>query len=135
MKEFILAEFELEKLCEYLPKKGVILLKGDLASGKTTLVRAFASFLGSKDAVSSPTFSLMHSYDCAEGVLYHYDIYNVGFEGLLQRGLCENLNEDGLHLIEWGDENLELYLKKMSLKYAKIEIMSWQDKRKYKLYE
>ena len=135
MREFVLAEFELDKLCECLPKNGVILLQGDLASGKTTLVRALAHFHGSKDSVSSPTFSIMHRYECDLGAIYHYDIYNVGFDGLLQRGLCENLSEAGLHLIEWGDENLELYLKKMHLNYAKIELSPQENKRKYRLYE
>ena len=114
---------------------GVVLLMGDLASGKTTLVRALARFRGSKDAVNSPTFSLLQSYESAEGAIYHYDIYNVGFVGLLQRGLGENLSEQGLHLIEWGDENTELYLQKMGLKCVKIEISNHQNKRKYRLYE
>lgn len=58
MKEFVLAECELDELCASVPKAGVVLLMGDLASGKTTLVRALARFRGSKDAVNSPTFSL-----------------------------------------------------------------------------
>ncbi len=130
-----MAEFELESLCECLPKRGLVLLQGDLASGKTTLVKALASFCGSKDSVSSPSFSIMHRYESTCGAIYHYDIYNVGFEGLLQRGLCENLSEEGLHLIEWADENLEFYLKKMSLKYVKIELLPQENKRKYRLYE
>lgn len=135
MKEFVLAECELDELCASVPKAGVVLLMGDLASGKTTLVRALARFRGSKDAVNSPTFSLLQSYESAEGAIYHYDIYNVGFTGLLQRGLGENLSEQGLHLIEWGDENAELYLQKMGLKCVKIEISNHQNKRKYRLYE
>ncbi len=135
MREFVLAEFELEKLCECVPKSGVVLLRGDLASGKTTLVRALVRFRGCKDAVNSPTFAIMHCYDSDLGAIYHYDIYNVGFEGLLQRGLCENLSEAGLHLVEWGDENLELFLKNMALKSLKIDISPQANKRKYRLYE
>lgn len=135
MKEFVLAQDELEILCKSLPKAGVVLLKGDLASGKTTLVRALVKFKGSQDEVSSPTFSLLHSYESVEGAIYHYDIYNVGFEGLLQRGLCENFSEKGLHLVEWGDENLEFYLQKMGLKCIKVEISNYKNKRKYVIYE
>ena len=98
MKEFVLAECELDELCASVPK-------------------------------------LLQSYESAEGVIYHYDIYNVGFVGLLQRGLGENLSEQGLHLIEWGDENTERYLQKMGLKCVKIEISNHQNKRKYRLYE
>lgn len=135
MREFVLAQDELEILCECLPKQGVVLLKGDLASGKTTLVKALAKFKGSQDEVSSPTFSLLHSYECGEGRIWHYDIYNDGFSGFLQRGLCENLEEEGLHLVEWGDENLELYLQKMGVKCLKVEITNYKNKRKYVIYE
>lgn len=135
MKEFVLAQNELDILCEALPKEGIILLKGDLASGKTTLVKALARFKGSKDEVNSPTFSLLQSYESNEGAIYHYDIYNDGFLGLLQRGLCENLYEKGLHLLEWGDENLEHYLQKMGLTSLSVEITNYEDKRKYVIYE
>lgn len=134
-KEFVLAQDELEILCESLPKSGVVLLRGDLASGKTTLVRALAKFKGSQDEVNSPTFSLLHSYECDKSVIYHYDIYTDGFAGLLQRGLCENLFEKGLHLVEWGDENLERYLQKMGAKCVKVEISNYKNKRKYVIYE
>lgn len=135
MREFVLAQDELGILCESLPKQGIVLLKGDLASGKTTLVKALAKFKGSKDEVSSPTFSVLQSYEYNEGMIYHYDIYNDGFAGLLQRGLCENLYEKGLHLIEWGDEDLELYLQKMGVKCLKVEITNYKNKRKYVIYE
>lgn len=135
MKEFILGQNELEILCKNLPNEGIVLLKGDLASGKTTLVKALAKFKGSKDTVSSPTFSLLQCYESGDGKIYHYDIYNDGFIGLLQRGLCENLNEQGLHLIEWGDENLELYLQKIGLKSSCVKITNYENKRKYEVYE
>lgn len=134
-REFILAENELNLLCEALPKCGIILLCGDLASGKTTLVQHLAKARGVKDAVNSPTFSLMQSYETPQSAIFHYDIYNNGFAGLVQRGLAENLFENGLHLIEWGDENLELWLKKMSLDYLKISIFVLKNKRKYEILE
>lgn len=134
-REFILAENELNSLCEALPECGIILLCGDLASGKTTLVQHLARARGVKDAVNSPTFSLMQSYETPQSAIFHYDIYNDGFAGLVQRGLAENLFENGLHLIEWGDENLELWLKKMSLNYLKISIFMLKNKRKYEILE
>lgn len=134
-REFILTENELNSLCEALPKCGIILLCGDLASGKTTLVQHLARARGVKDAVNSPTFSLMQSYETPQSAIFHYDIYNDGFAGLVQRGLAENLFENGLHLIEWGDENLETWLKKMSLNYLKISIFVLKNKRKYEILE
>ena len=100
--EAVLGENELLNLVQILPKTGIILLQGNLACGKTTLVKAIAKSRGFKDTVSSPTFSLMQNY----GEIYHYDIYRVGFNAITQNGLFENIFEDGLHLIEWGDDNL-----------------------------
>ena len=77
---------------------GVLLLIGTLASGKTTLVKHIAKFLNINDDVSSPTFSLMQSYD---DTLFHYDIYQCGLDGFLKQGLMENLCGDGVHVVEW----------------------------------
>lgn len=119
-------------------KAKILLLRGDLASGKTTLVKALALANGVKDAVSSPTFAIMHEYQGLCGTIYHYDIYNAGFAGLLEHGLCENLSTQGLHIVEWADERLENYLKNMGLKALKIEILAdltHKNKRKYLIYE
>ncbi|MDL0088403.1 tRNA (adenosine(37)-N6)-threonylcarbamoyltransferase complex ATPase subunit type 1 TsaE [Campylobacter gastrosuis] len=129
----ILKENELEKLIEILPKQGIILLVGTLASGKTTLVKQIAKFHGVDDDVSSPTFSVMQSYSGKFGVIYHYDIYQNGTDGLIKNGLVENFFEDGLHLVEWGDENLEKILDKYALKYIKITINLEQNARKYEV--
>lgn len=98
---------QLPQLCqaitEKLPKGGVVILQGDLSSGKTTLTQAFARFLGLEDAVTSPTFSLQQVYG---GKLYHYDLYNYGFDKFLSLGMMEELEKEGFHLVEWGDETL-----------------------------
>lgn len=135
MKEFILNQKELHKLCQILPTQGVILLKGDLASGKTTLTQAFAKFLGIKEALNSPTFSIMQSYVLNDTMFYHYDIYQDGFDGLLSNGLIENFFEDGLHLVEWGDEKLKNFLDKYQIFNIILEIIPYEDKRKYRIYE
>ena len=54
MKEFILAKDELKIMLEMMPKEGVVLLQGDLASGKTSLVQAWTQFLGLDARVDSP---------------------------------------------------------------------------------
>lgn len=103
----VLSLSELSLLCEKiiteLPKGGVVVLQGDLASGKTTLTQAFARYLGVEDNVTSPTFSLQQCYG---EKLYHYDLYNYGFEKFLSLGMMEELDHAGYHLIEWGDEKL-----------------------------
>jgi len=108
--------------------EGIILLKGDLASGKTTFVREFVSSLNLDVEVSSPTFSIMNEY---EDRVCHYDIYQNGVEGFLQSGLLEKLDEPKYHLIEWADDRLEEILRKMGFKFLKIEIKNIEDKRGY----
>lgn len=114
---------ELPKLCsditELLPQGGVVILQGDLASGKTTLTQAFARHLGMKDAVTSPTFSLQQRYG---EKLYHYDLYNYGFEKFLSMGMMEELEREGYHLIEWGNETLIGWLKRCGLETIILKI-------------
>lgn len=127
--ELICGEDEISRLVQALPKSGIILLIGDLASGKTTLARAIVRAHGLDEHVSSPTFSIMQNY----GEIYHYDIYNSGCEGILKNGLFENLFEEGLHLIEWADENLINLLKKYELDFCVVRITPHAQGRKYEV--
>lgn len=120
----------LETLASKLPKQGIVILRGGLSSGKTTLVKAIVKSHGLSDTVTSPTFSIMQRY----GEIYHYDIYNSGFDGLIKNGLFENLFENGLHLVEWGDEKLEYMLEKYEFPYYVVEIANLGDKREYRIY-
>ena len=135
MKEFILSENELNVIFENLPKNGVILLQGDLASGKTTLVKKFTSFLGLKNDVTSPTFSVVQEYKNNDFTIFHYDIYQDGMDGILKNGLFENFFINALHLVEWGDDSLKSYLDKFKIKNITIKITNLDDKRKYEIYE
>ena len=116
------------EIIEDIGSEGIILLKGNLASGKTTFVKKFVKELGLHVDVSSPTFSIMNEY---EDKVCHYDIYQNGVDGFLQSGLFEKLDEPKYHLIEWADEKLEEILKKMGFEYMKIEIETIEDKRGY----
>ena len=132
-ENFILGIDELVNLVQKLPKNGIIILKGNLASGKTTLVKEIANFNGFDGVVNSPTFSIMQNYKCQNLEIFHYDIYQNGVKSLTQNGLFENFFEDGLHLVEWGDENLEKYFQKFELNYCTIEIKNLENKREYKV--
>lgn len=113
-----------QKIVERLPKGGVVILQGDLASGKTTLTQSFARFLGLDDAVTSPTFSLQQVYG---EILYHYDLYNYGFEKFLSLGMMEELEHEGYHLIEWGDDTLIGWLKRAGFETIVIKICKSDD--------
>lgn len=100
-------------------KEGVVILRGDLAAGKTTLVKAVAKKLGYKEDVTSPTFSLQQCYG---EELFHYDIYNHGLEHFLSLGMLEELDKKGLHFIEWGDDKLIELLQSVGIEVMSIDI-------------
>ena len=117
---------------EKLPKGGIVLLRGDLASGKTTLVKSFVKFLGLDVEVSSPTFSVMNVYGDA---VYHYDIYNEGTAKFIESGLLENLEKKGYHFIEWADEKLVSILDTYGFESIMIEIKALKNRREYSIHE
>jgi tRNA threonylcarbamoyladenosine biosynthesis protein TsaE len=92
-----------------LPK--VLILRGGLGAGKTTLVKGIAEALDAADAdeVTSPTFTLLHEYEGErEGApvpLYHLDVYRLESERQLETvGWEELAGENSLVLIEWGEK-------------------------------
>ena len=119
-----------KEILKELGDNGIVLLKGDLAAGKTTFVKEFVKSLELHVEVSSPTFSVLNEY--GERVC-HYDIYQKGFDGFLQNGLFEKLEEPKYHLVEWADAAMESMLKKLEMDYTKIDITSHKDKRNYKV--
>jgi tRNA threonylcarbamoyladenosine biosynthesis protein TsaE len=91
-----------------LPAPKLIVLRGDLGAGKTTLVKGVAAALGAAEAsdVTSPTFTLVHEYVGPKVRLYHLDLYRLETEReLLTLGLEEMAeNPDALVLVEWGEK-------------------------------
>lgn len=133
MKSLVVGEESLEQVCEALDLKnqrGVYLLEGDLASGKTTLVKAMVRYLGNPSVVTSPTFLLAQDY--GEGI-YHYDIYQKDLEELLALGFLEELEREGWHFVEWGDEKLAKMLKRIGMGFRRVEILPKQNLREYRI--
>ena len=117
-------------LMESLHDGGIVLLQGNLAAGKTTLVQSLAKALHVKENISSPTFSVMQNY---EDRLFHYDIYQVGTDGFLHQGLLEQLTEDGIHVIEWADEAFIKMLDGVGLDYIIVRIEPRGESRYYEV--
>jgi len=133
-KKYHLKLDELEGLAEDILKNfpsGVVILRGDLAAGKTTLVKAIAKKMGCDEDVTSPTFSLQQCYG---DKIFHYDIYNHGVEHFISLGMLEELEKEGLHFIEWGDEQLIELLTSVGIETMTIEIeKTSKDTREYTL--
>lgn len=85
----------------------VILLKGGLATGKTTFVKALAAAAGSPAVVTSPTFTIAHFYQLERGQILHVDTYRLsGIHEYRDLGLDEYL-EESITMIEWGEKVAE----------------------------
>ncbi|QOP43696.1 tRNA (adenosine(37)-N6)-threonylcarbamoyltransferase complex ATPase subunit type 1 TsaE [Sulfurimonas sediminis] len=118
---------ELDSLAERVIsqlQEGVVILKGDLAAGKTTLVKNIAKKLGWSEDVTSPTFSLQQCYG---EKLFHYDIYNHGLDHFVSLGMLEELEKPGLHFIEWGSDELVDILVSAGIETVTIEIEKISD--------
>lgn len=126
MVEFLTdSEKETEKLGEKLGKilkpGTIILIRGDLGAGKTVLSRGIARGLGIEEAITSPTFTLVHQYK-GRLPLYHFDIYRIGDpEEMYDIGYEEFFYGDGVTVVEWPekmewllpDEYLEIKIERL----------------------
>jgi len=102
---------KLSELVNLLAPPQLLILRGELGTGKTTLVKGIAQALDAAepDEVTSPTFTLLHEYDgTREGKpvkLFHLDVYRLEGERQLETlGLDELLTPDALVLVEWGEK-------------------------------
>jgi tRNA threonylcarbamoyladenosine biosynthesis protein TsaE len=97
------------RIARELPPHAVVLLIGNLGSGKTTLAKGFVNGLGfaEPEDVTSPTFTLIHEY--GDGRLYHIDLYRLDTAAQVAAlGFDEILSREAIVLIEWGERFPEL---------------------------
>lgn len=95
-----------ETLSEMLPAPRVVILRGDVGAGKTTLVRGIAEALGAAaEDVSSPTFALVQEYAGTRVRVLHLDLYRLETEEeVAALGIDELASApDALVLVEWGE--------------------------------
>ena len=99
------------KLARLLEPPQLLLLRGELGTGKTTLVKGVAEALDAAEAdeVTSPTFTLIHEYDGTRSgkpvKVYHLDVYRLEGERQLETlGLDELSTPDALIFVEWGEK-------------------------------
>jgi len=113
------------KLATDLSPPLIVLLRGDLGAGKTTLVKGIAEGFGAAraDDVTSPTFTLVHEYRGPDVILYHVDLYRIDTQRELETlGLDDLRAPNRILLIEWGEkfprlqreQNLEIALERVA---------------------
>ncbi len=95
------------EMASLLSPSSIIVLRGDLGAGKTTLVKGIAEGFqaAAAEEVTSPTFTLVHEYRGPRANLYHIDLYRIDTERELSTlGLEDLMDENNILLIEWGDK-------------------------------
>ncbi len=93
------------ELAGLLQPGDVVLVRGELGAGKTTLVRGAARALGVTDSVTSPTFGVGHRYSGSRGTVAHLDLYRLaGLEHEVPGLLEDYLTADSIAFVEWPQE-------------------------------
>lgn len=98
--------FGRELAAQLAPPK-IVLLRGDLGAGKTTMVKGIAQAFqaAEQEDVTSPTFTLIHEYRGPEVTVYHIDLYRIDTEKELATLAIDDLIDDrSVVLIEWGEK-------------------------------
>jgi tRNA threonylcarbamoyladenosine biosynthesis protein TsaE len=122
-------------LSDLLAPPKLVLLRGDLGAGKTTLVKGIAAGFeaAAEEDVTSPTFTLVHEYRGPQANLYHIDLYRVDSPRELETlGLDDLRADDSILLIEWGEKfprlarerDVEIAIKHVSESERKINVSS-----------
>jgi tRNA threonylcarbamoyladenosine biosynthesis protein TsaE len=122
-------------LTRVLAPPKLVLLRGELGAGKTTLIKGIASAFeaASEEDVTSPTFTLVHEYRGPLANLYHIDLYRVDTPRQLETlGLDDLFAEDSILLIEWGekfprfvrDRDVEITLERIGENDRRIQLTS-----------
>jgi tRNA threonylcarbamoyladenosine biosynthesis protein TsaE len=107
----------------------LVILEGELGSGKTTLVKGIVAVLGaeSQEAVASPTFTLIHEYGHPTKV-YHVDLYRIeDAHDFTTLGLEDIVSQDAVVLVEWGERFAKLF--PVPDFHIKLEHLGLEDRR------
>lgn len=120
-----------KKIAEKLKLGDVIVLTGDLGSGKTKLTEGILTYFGLQNEISSPTFTIVNEYNTEKFPIYHFDVYrlndsdeflSIGGDEYFEKGVC---------IIEWG----ELIEDVLPQKYTRISFSRDEENEEKRIIE
>lgn len=91
------------KLSSSLKKGDIIVLTGDLGSGKTKFTEGVLTYFGLQDEISSPTFTIVNEYKKDDVNIYHFDLYRLEDSSEFYEIGGEEYFDNGICIIEWGE--------------------------------
>ena len=92
-----------KNLAAKLKPKDVIVLTGELGSGKTKFVEGILSYFNLQNEISSPTFTIVNEYQTTKFPIYHFDVYRLSDSSEFYEIGGEEYFDNGICLIEWGE--------------------------------
>jgi tRNA threonylcarbamoyladenosine biosynthesis protein TsaE len=108
-------------------KTKIILFKGEMGSGKTTLISAMVKILGGKSKASSPTFSIVNEYKVKSDIVYHFDFYRIKNQiEALDIGIEDYFYSGNWNFVEWPDKIKPLLPNNTTT--VKLSILSNQER-------
>tara|TARA_X000000368_G_scaffold110045_1_gene85613 strand:- start:1132 stop:1539 length:408 start_codon:yes stop_codon:yes gene_type:complete len=127
--ELIYKLSEIEKASNFVLKnvnRDIILIIGEVGTGKTTLIKEYCKLIGVEEIVNSPTYTLINEYQNKSGKIVHMDLYRVeDVKEINELGLFEYLDKN-IVIIEWP----EIILKMIDVKYSLINITFINEKER-----
>ena len=127
--ELIYKLSELKKASNFVLKNvnhDIILITGEVGTGKTTLIKEYCKLIGVEEIVNSPTYTLINEYQNKRGKIVHMDLYRVkDINEINELGFFEYL-ENNIVIIEWP----EIILKMIDIKYSMINITFINEKER-----
>lgn len=127
--ELIYKLSEIEKASNFVLKnvnRDIILIIGEVGTGKTTLIKEYCKLIGVEEIVNSPTYTLINEYQNKSGKIVHMDLYRVeDINEINELGLFEYLDKN-IVIIEWP----EIILKMIDIKYSLINITFINEKER-----
>ena len=117
-----------ENFASQLHKKDIVVLSGDLGSGKTKFVQGVLKHFGLENEISSPTFTIVNEYNADICPIYHFDVYRLADIDEFYAMGGEEYFENGICLIEWG----EIIEDALPSNYIKITFSKNEENNEYR---